>query len=192
MKFFSKFLGPNKNVKQLTGLFMANTKYNEVEEFLIKQGKSFLTDLPEGEVIRRIAKKPWSRKKYIGYICLKQMIQVERYKNLYENESHLCDIPPIYNDFRIFMNMFSIFSRAQEFWEDWDDIAKLKIDALEEIFNSGELKGLFDGSCTIKGVKHDINYKAPLKYESYRVFCDGYDKRCAQLHLEWHEEIDPR
>ena len=186
MKFFSKFLGPNKKIEQLIHILITNTNYDEVENFLMKQKKSFLTDLSEGEVIKQISKKPWSRKKYIAYVGLKEMIQIEGSRNTSKIEKHLCDIPPIYNDFHVYMYIYDVLALQGIPWEEWDDIAKLKIDALEDIFNKGELKGLFDER---DGKADDGNYDAPLKYKSYRKFCDEYSKRCDELIKKGYMQI---
>ena len=181
MKFFSKFLGPNKKVEQLIHILITNTNYREVKSFLAKQKKSFLADLPDGEVIRQILKKPWSRKKYKAFSALTQMVQIERSRDGGEEDRHLCNIPPIYNDFHSYMYTFDAFGSQQIPWEEWDDIAKLKIDALEDIFNKGELKGLFDKFFKKDGVEYPFNADILFENKYYNKFCDEHDKRYDEL-----------
>ena len=154
----------DKSVETFIDLLKHSTEANKIENFIYAQRRDFFVQYKDGEIIVRILEEKWDRVKYLACGRLASVIFGEISDKVRGYGNHF-DIPLIYKEFQEFMYEDSVFSKYGVPWEEWEDIARHKLDMLK-VFMDDKVFG---------------DYKKYKNYKCFRDYCKKFDNRCDKL-----------
>ena len=161
---YKRAIDKNKEIKKIINIFKRDYGTKAFRKYVLVHGKGTLMHYKNGEIISSILEKKWSEEKYVICIRLAATIFHELGGRHYEEGTHFY-VPKIYKEFQEFMYEDSVFGSHQVPWEEWEDIAKDKLDMLK-VFMDDNVFG---------------EYKKYKNYKCFRDYCKKFDKRCDDL-----------
>ena len=127
-----------KKIKKIIEILKRDSFLEDFDKYISVHGRDTLVRYEKGEIIAKILEEEWGEQKYDICFGLAEVIFHELNEQGRGYGNHF-DIPLIYKEFQEFMYEGTLFSDFQIPWEEWEDLAKTKLDILKVFLEDGVL-----------------------------------------------------